>query len=164
MGVRHSLVEGLAAVLIGIFCAISGPGDAARAQAPAPGPVQPWGLPPLPAGVGAVEKFADVSGTPQGQFLEGGAFDDQGNLWFVGIGSGWISYLQPDGKLMPVVNCNPPDDIGWTIFRDHPYNDPPATLQPLKSPDVPVVLGAIFACWSPSYSTATFTSSQPISR
>ena len=30
------------------------------------------------------------------------------------IGSGWISYLQPDGKLVPVVNCNPPDDIGQT--------------------------------------------------
>src|SRR5205823_26540 len=55
-----------------------------------------------------------VSNTPQGKFLEGGAFDDQGNLWFVGIGSGWISYLQPDGKLVPVVNCNPPEEIGMT--------------------------------------------------
>jgi hypothetical protein len=27
-----------------------------------------------------VEKFADVSGTPQGEFLEGGAFNTQGNL------------------------------------------------------------------------------------
>ena len=61
-----------------------GPGGIAEAQAPAAGPIQPWGLPPLPAGVGPVEKFADVSGTPQGKFLEGGAFDDQGNLWFVG--------------------------------------------------------------------------------
>ena len=52
--------------------------------------------------------------TPQGQFLEGGSFDTQGNLWFVGIGSGWISYLQPDGKLVPVVNCNPPAEIGQT--------------------------------------------------
>src|SRR5207248_9519961 len=52
--------------------------------------------------------------TPQGKFLEGGACDDQGNLWFVGIGSGWISYLQPDGKLVPVVNCNPPEEIGMT--------------------------------------------------
>jgi hypothetical protein len=68
------------AVLIGMLCAIG----AARAQVP--GPVQPWGLPPLPAGVGPVEKFADVSGTPQGQFLEGGAFDNQGNMWFVAIG------------------------------------------------------------------------------
>jgi gluconolactonase len=42
------------------------------------GPVQPWGLPPVPPEVGPVEKFADVSKTPQGQFLEGGAFDTQG--------------------------------------------------------------------------------------
>ena len=94
---------------------VTGP---APAQAPAQptnaGPVQPWGLPPLPAGVGPVEKFADIHDTPQGQFLEGGAFDTQGNLWFVGIGSGWISYLQPDGKLVPVVNCNPPAEIGQT--------------------------------------------------
>ena len=61
-----------------------------------------------------VEKFADVSGTPQGKFLEGGAFDTQGNLWFVAIGSGWISYLTPDGKLVPVVNCNPPPELGQT--------------------------------------------------
>ena len=61
------------------------------AQKPRPRlPARPWGLPPLPPGVGPVEKFADVSGTPQGQFLEGGSFDTQGNLWFVAIGSGWI--------------------------------------------------------------------------
>src|SRR5437588_266028 len=58
----------------------------AVAQASAPptnaGPVQPWGLPPLPPGVGPIEKFADVSNTPQGKFLEGGAFDDHGNLFF----------------------------------------------------------------------------------
>ena len=111
---RHNLLEALAIAIIGIICAIAIPRGAAKAQAPAAGPVQPWGLPPLPQGVGPVEKFADVSGTPQGQFLEGGAFDDQGNLWFVGIGSGWISYLTPDGKLVPVVNCNPPEDIGQT--------------------------------------------------
>ena len=76
--------------------------------------VQPWGLPPLPAGIGPVEKFADVSNTPQGQFLEGGAFDTQGNLWFVAIGSGWVSYLTPDAKLVPVFNCNPQADLGQT--------------------------------------------------
>jgi hypothetical protein len=92
MGVRRWLIEGLWALLFGIVCAVAGPGGVARAQAPTPAaaPVQPWGLPPLPAGVGPVEKFADVSGTPQGKFLEGGAFDTQGNLWFVAIGSGWI--------------------------------------------------------------------------
>ena len=96
--------------------------QAAPAQAPpaapAPalnaGPVQPWGLPPLPQGVGPVEKFADLGGTPHGQFLEGGAFDTEGNFWFVAIGSGWISYLTPEGKLVPVVNCNPPPEIGQT--------------------------------------------------
>ena len=86
----------------------------AQAPAPAAGTGQPWGLPPMPAGVAAMEKFADVGGTPQAKFLEGGAFDDKGNLWFVSIGSGWISYLDASGKLVPVVNCNPPDDIGQT--------------------------------------------------
>jgi gluconolactonase len=86
----------------------------APAPAAAPMPVQPWGLPPLPPGVGPVAKFADVSGTPQGRFLEGGAFDTQGNLWFVAIGSGWISYLTPAGRLVPVVNCNPPAALGQT--------------------------------------------------
>ena len=89
----------LGALLAGLG-AVGGP---ALAQAPAQptnaGPVQPWGLPPLPQGIGPVEKFADIGNTPQGKFLEGGAFDDQGNLWFVGIGTGWISYLKPDGTL-----------------------------------------------------------------
>ena len=106
--------RGLAALLIGLLCAAAGPGGTAKAQAPAAAPSQPWGLPPLPAGIGPVEKFADVSGTPQGQFLEGGAFDAQGNLWFVAIGSGWVSYLTPDGKLVPVFNCNPPPELGQT--------------------------------------------------
>jgi len=106
-------------LILGALLAGSGAvGGPAFAQTPTPpanaGPVQPWGLPPLPQGVGPVEKFVDIGNTPQGKFLEGGAFDDQGNLWFVGIGSGWISYLQPDGKLVPVVNCNPPEDYGQT--------------------------------------------------
>src|ERR1700716_2703010 len=109
---RHILLEMLATMLIGVFLAVAGPEVAAHAQTPSV--VQPWGLPPLPPGVGPVEKFADVGNTPQGKFLEGGAFDNQGNLWFVGIGSGWISYFQPDGKLVPVVHCNPPAEIGQT--------------------------------------------------
>jgi len=68
-------IRALEGLVIGIFCAIPGPGGSVKAQAPAAGPVQPWGLPPLPPGVGPVEKFADVSNTPQGQFLEGGSFD-----------------------------------------------------------------------------------------
>ena len=86
MQTHRSLIEALKIVLTAMFLAIVGGG--AMAQAPAP--VQPWGLPPLPAGIGPVEKFADVSNTPQGKFLEGGAFDTQGNFWFVAIGSGWI--------------------------------------------------------------------------
>jgi gluconolactonase len=108
----HTLIRGVGAALIWLLWAIGGLGGAANAQAPSL--VQPWGLPPLPAGVGPVEKFADVSGTPQGQFLEGGSFDTQGNLWFVAIGSGWVSYLTPDGKLVPVFNCNPPPELGQT--------------------------------------------------
>src|SRR6202008_3391884 len=97
MGVRHNPLRRFVTVIV-LLAAVRGLGGAAEAQAPA-GPIQPWGLPPLPAGVGPVEKFADVSDTPQGKFLEGGSFDAQGNLWFVAIGSGWISYLTPDGKL-----------------------------------------------------------------
>ena len=109
------LIEALAFVLLAALCAPVGPAIAQTPAQPAnAGPIQPWGLPPLPSGVGPVEKFADIKDTPQAKFLEGGAFDDQGNLWFVGIGSGWISYLQPDGKLVPVINCNPPDDYGQT--------------------------------------------------
>ncbi len=114
MRMRHVMITALRFALIAIVCAIASPADVARAQTPAAGPIQPWGLPPLPAGVGPVEKFADVSNTPQGKFLEGGAFDTQGNMWFVAIGSGWTSYLTPDGKLVPGFNCNPPDAIGQT--------------------------------------------------
>ena len=122
MGAHRWLIAGLSTMLFAVGSVVAWPEVGAWAQAPAPAtspsppsmPVQAWGLPPLPAGVGPVEKFADVSGTPQGQFLEGGAFDTQGNLWFVAIGSGWISYLTPDGKLVPVVNCNPPAELGQT--------------------------------------------------
>src|SRR6478752_6451506 len=108
----YALAGTLRSLLCGAFLLGVGPLAAAWAQATAP--VQPWGLPPLPAGVGPVEKFADVSNTPQGQFLEGGAFDTEGNLWFVAIGSGWVSYLAPDGTLVPVFNCNPPPELGQT--------------------------------------------------
>ena len=112
MHMHGHLIQSLATALIGIFCVTVGLGGAAQAQTPTL--VQPWGLPPLPPGVGPVEKFADVSGTPQGQFLEGGAFDTHGNLWFVAIGSGWVSYLTPDGTLVPGFNCNPPPELGQT--------------------------------------------------
>ncbi len=112
----------LCAGLLGMLCAFAGaraqPQASASSNAPPPNRfperVQPWGLPPLPPGVGPVEQFADISNTPQGKFLEGGAFDTQGNFWFVAIGSGWISYLTPQGRLVPVVNCNPPPEYGIT--------------------------------------------------
>src|SRR5262249_39465041 len=87
---RRMPIAGLAICLPGLLAATAGLGGPAQAQpsAPAAPPVQPWGLPPLPPGAGPVEKFADISDTPQGKFLEGGAFDSQGNLWFVAIGSG----------------------------------------------------------------------------
>ena len=47
---------------------------------------------------------------PQGKFLEGGAFDNDGNFWFVAIGTGWVSYLTPAGKLVPGFNCDPKED------------------------------------------------------
>jgi hypothetical protein len=54
----------LTLALVILLIGIAGP---APAQAPAQptnaGPVQPWGLPPLPAGVGPVEKFADIPGS-----------------------------------------------------------------------------------------------------
>ena len=84
MRIDRSAAQFFATLLLRFACSAG-----ALAQAQAPGLVQPWGLPPLQAGIGPVEKFADVSGTPQGQYLEGGAFDAQGNLWFVAIGSGW---------------------------------------------------------------------------
>src|SRR5260370_34358075 len=64
-----ALMQLVSAVLIGMLCATG----AAKAQAP--GPVQPWGLPPLPAGVGPAEKIADLRGTPQGQVLDDAAVD-----------------------------------------------------------------------------------------
>ena len=75
------LIEALAFVLLAALYAPVGPAVAQTPAQPAnAGPIQPWGLPPLPSGVGPVEKFADIKDTPQAKFLEGGAFDDQGNL------------------------------------------------------------------------------------
>jgi gluconolactonase len=110
----HRLLQVLWIAAIAASWTIVDPRAAAWAQASNAGPVQPWGVPPLPPGVGPVEKFADISGTPQGKFLEGGAFDTEGNMWFVGIGGGWVSYLTPEGKLVPAFNCNPPAEIGQT--------------------------------------------------
>jgi len=117
----YILFESLIAVVIGLYLGIGGLAGAAIAQNQSL--VQPWGLPPLPPGIGPVEKFADVSNAPQGQFLEGGAFDTQGNLWFVAIANGWVSYLTPDGKLVPAFNCYPPAELGQPCDNSLPFLD-----------------------------------------
>ncbi|UCG99670.1 MAG: SMP-30/gluconolactonase/LRE family protein, partial [Deltaproteobacteria bacterium] len=45
--------------------------------------------------VGKVQKVIQM---PEGVFIEGPVFDKQGNLWFVEIGSGWISRITAKGK------------------------------------------------------------------
>jgi gluconolactonase len=45
-------------------------------------------------------------------FLKAEPLTKAGNFWFVAIGSGWVSYLTPDAKLVPVFNCNPKGEIG----------------------------------------------------
>jgi gluconolactonase len=39
-----------------------------------------------------------------GKFLEGPAFDKEGNLWVVNIESGWVSKITPDGKWTDAFN------------------------------------------------------------
>ena len=46
-------------------------------------------------GIGKVEKVAQL---PEGIFIEGSVIDREGNIWFVEIGSGWISKVTPQGK------------------------------------------------------------------
>ena len=46
-------------------------------------------------GIGKVEKVAQL---PEGIFIEGSVIDREGNIWFVEIGSGWISRVTPKGK------------------------------------------------------------------
>jgi hypothetical protein len=56
MNLFRTLIRGIRGV--GVGTALLGISFAfAAANAQAPGPVQPWGLPPLPAGVGPVEKI-----------------------------------------------------------------------------------------------------------
>jgi hypothetical protein len=104
------LGEILCACLGVLFAASAAPAQTAVTPpgALAPEAIQPWGLPPPPPGIGPVELFADIHDSPQGKFLEGGAFDTDGNFWFVAIDTGWVSYLTPAKQLVPVFNCQPP--------------------------------------------------------
>jgi hypothetical protein len=54
MPIRHTYIQCLASTLVSSIFAIAAPLDAGRPQTA--GPVQSWGLPPLPAGIGPVEK------------------------------------------------------------------------------------------------------------
>ena len=60
MGVRRALIEGLWALLLGIVCAVAGPGGVARAQAPAPAPgtAAPIAPPPAFAGLRAFRPYS----------------------------------------------------------------------------------------------------------
>ena len=69
----------------------------------APEAIQPWGLPPPPPGVGPVELFADIHDTPQGKFLEGGAFDTDGNFWFVAMAMPRVQTLR---LAAPIINTS----------------------------------------------------------
>src|SRR5258708_13553642 len=87
--------KGMTARLGEILCAFLGvlfAAGAAPAQTPATPPgalapeaIQPWRLPPPPPGIGPVELFADIHDSPQGKFLEGGAFHTDGNFCFAAI-------------------------------------------------------------------------------
>jgi hypothetical protein len=70
MSIRRNLIGSLGTVLFGLLCVIAGPGGGARAQAPAAGPIQPWGLPPLPQGVGPVENLPTSAARPRASFLK----------------------------------------------------------------------------------------------
>ena len=50
MHTRHGLIATLGFVLLTILYMVAGPESTAHAQTPAAGPIQPWGLPPLPQG------------------------------------------------------------------------------------------------------------------
>lgn len=52
MKIRHTYVQLLSAIVVASILAIA----VGAAKAQTAGPVQSWGLPPLPAGIGPVEK------------------------------------------------------------------------------------------------------------
>ena len=62
MSMRHGLIAALGSVLLAILCTIAGLTGTARAQTPAPTSAQglPWGLPPLPPGVGPIDTASVV--------------------------------------------------------------------------------------------------------
>ena len=75
------------------------------------------GTAPPPPGIGPVSLFADIHDQPQGKFLEGGAFDDAGNFWFVAIGSGWVSYQRRKVSWFPASTAIPRQSSGSSVSR-----------------------------------------------
>jgi len=162
MRMQRPLIRGLATALL--FCIVAG--GAARAQArPRANPA--LGAAAIAAGVGPVEKFADVSGTPQGQFLEGGAFDTQGNLWFVAIGSGWVSYLTPDGKLVPSFTATAArtgSDLraaGHPLVRGQALSDHPTPGHPRLRPQTKEVKTLVYTYRNQLFKDPTTSISTP---
>ena len=137
------LIEALAFALLAALCAPVGP---AIAQTPAQptnaGPVQPWGLPPLPPGVGPVEKFADIKRHAAGQVSRRRRVRRPGQFVVCRDWQRLDLLPPPDGKLVPVVNCNPPDDYrpdlraaGHALAGRQALPDDPAPRHPGLRPE-----------------------------
>jgi len=103
MHTRHGLIATLGFCCFTILYYKWPPGKHGARQVPAAGPINRGGC-RAAAGVGPIEKFADISNTPRAKFLEG-VLRRPGQFVVCRHRQGWISYLQPDGKLVPVVNC-----------------------------------------------------------
>lgn len=96
-------IDGVAAVcslLAGLLCSGAGPAAAEPASTAA-----------APQGRSPTVTMADLCGTCEvqkfvhcGDFLEGPAFDDSGNLYVVGINSGYIEKVTPDAKCSHFAN------------------------------------------------------------
>ncbi len=114
MRMRHTLIDFVGSLLIGMFLATAGEA-AVLPRRRAWLRSSRWGLPPLPTGIGSRWRNLLTSAMRRRVSSSKAArYDTQGNLWFVAIGSGWVSYLTADGKLVPVFNCNPPSELGQT--------------------------------------------------
>ena len=105
---RSSLI--LTATVAAVLCAAGSlvSPTAGQAQAQPAEPVQPWGLPPPRRASGRC-RCSPISTTPRRASSSRAARSTTtGNFWFVAIGTGWVSYLTPDAKLVPAFNCDPP--------------------------------------------------------
>ena len=111
MHMHGHLIQSLATALIGIFCVTVGLGGAAQAQTPTR--CSPGGCRHCRRGR-AGRKIRRYQRHAAGQVPGRRRVRRPGQSLVRGIGSGWTSYLTPDGKLVPGFNCNPPEEIGQT--------------------------------------------------